>query len=307
MAIIRDIHRRILIDDPGRSVRDIILDTAIEAGEELKRRHISIDGPGDWDNPALDSIPELHALDYADLRGADLHSLDTSASAPGSKNLILSLRGADLTRADLSGSFLFYTNLADTTLDRADLRGANLAWANLRGANLEHANAQGILLQRGSDLTDAILVYADLYAARFIDVTFKDTNLCRARLAGANLEGYDLSRDNGMCGVLLDGADLSGAFLTGSDLHGQYLRNMDLSDANLRHANLSDCDLRGADLSEAWLMHADLSDCDLSDCDLTGADLTGAVLRDANLTGADLDGATLAAPMPDTPTPGIGI
>lgn len=41
------------------------------------------------------------------------------------------LRGADLTRADLSGANLNWANLRG-----ADLRGANLNWADLRGANL---------------------------------------------------------------------------------------------------------------------------------------------------------------------------
>lgn len=93
------------------------------------------------------------------------------------------LRGADLSRADLSGAIL---NLAD--LSGADLTGANLSMAGLVGV----------------DLTDAMLSRADLSGA-----TLAEAILIRAHLFGANLSG-----------ALLLMANLDGAHLTGADLSG---------------------------------------------------------------------------------------
>jgi len=92
---------------------------------------------------------------------------------------VISLTGADLTRADLYG---------------ADLTRANLTGADLYGADLT-----------GADLYGADLTRADLYGA---DLT--RANLTGADLTRAYLYGADLTRAN------LTGADLTGAYLYGA-------------------------------------------------------------------------------------------
>ena len=91
----------------------------------------------------------------------------------GCKKAILDydLRGANLSRADLSDANLRGANLRGANLSRADLSDANLRGANLRGANLSRA-----------DLSDANLSRANL----------SDANLSRADLSDANLRGADL-------------------------------------------------------------------------------------------------------------------
>ena len=70
------------------------------------------------------------------------------------------LSGADLTRADLTQAVLTAADLQE-----ADLRGANLYGANLYGAVLQQADPQGADL-RGADLTWATLRGAKLYGAK---------------------------------------------------------------------------------------------------------------------------------------------
>jgi uncharacterized protein YjbI with pentapeptide repeats len=80
---------------------------------------------------------------------------------------------------------------------------------------------------RGSDLNAADLVSADLTDAVLIDANLCDADLRRAVLRGATLRGSRLS-----------GADLSGADLTGADLEGADIRHADFSEASLRAAKL---------------------------------------------------------------------
>ncbi len=83
---------------------------------------------------------------------------------------------------------------------------------------------------RGVNLSDEILIWADLSGA----------DLSEADLSGANLNWANLSRVN------LTAADLSGA-----DLAWANLNKADLRRANLNEAEFSGANLNGADWSEA--------------------------------------------------------
>lgn len=54
------------------------------------------------------------------------------------------LKGANLTDADLRGAHLVGANLTDAKLKGANLTDANLRWANLSGADLAEANGISI-------------------------------------------------------------------------------------------------------------------------------------------------------------------
>ena len=123
------------------------------------------------------------------------------ASNPIPARGAISLRGANLSGAYLSGADLRGADLCGADLRGADLRGANLSAADLRGANL-----------RGADLSGADLRGANLRGA----------DLCGAGLSGANLSGADLS-DAGLRGTDLSGADLRGTDLRGANLSGAVL------------------------------------------------------------------------------------
>jgi uncharacterized protein YjbI with pentapeptide repeats len=104
--------------------------------------------------------------------------------------------------------------------------------------------------------------------------------------------------------VLLQGANLSGAYLHAANLEetnlqGANLREAKLERANLRKANLQNADiiwanLQGANLRAANLQNADFQSANLQDANLSaGANLQGAKLVMANLQNADLRGAQL--------------
>jgi uncharacterized protein YjbI with pentapeptide repeats len=135
-----------------------------------------------------------------------------------------SLRGADLSGANLQGAFLF----------KANLEGVHLQGATLIGANLRRANMLGVRLQ-GADLSGANLQEAFLVHVSFRDARLSEANLQGARMIQAHLEEADLLRAN------LRGAQLSSAYLQGANLQGA-----DLSGANLQGADLFKASLEGA-------------------------------------------------------------
>ena len=131
---------------------------------------------------------------------------------------------------------------------------------------------------KGSDLSGRYIPLADLRRA----------NLSEAILIGADLFLADLSETN-LAEALLDEASLSGARFIGANLSRAALLKSDLRGANLTNANLSE-----ADLVVACLMMANLSGANLSGANLSEAILTGANLSEANLSGTDLSRANLS-------------
>jgi uncharacterized protein YjbI with pentapeptide repeats len=85
-------------------------------------------------------------------------------------------------------------------------------------------------------------------------------------------------------GVVLAGADLSGANLSATNS-----RRANLSGANLSEANLSFADLRSANLSSANLSGAQLYSANLGAANLSGATVTASQLH----TTTSLEGAIL--------------
>ena len=100
----------------------------------------------------------------------------------------LSLRGVDLARMDLRGTFLAGADLRSAGLERADLagcylRGADLRDAHLRGARVAHGFLGSADLRR-ADLRDADLSRADLGEALLTGADLRGTILTCARLDG---------------------------------------------------------------------------------------------------------------------------
>lgn len=207
-------------------------------------------------------------------------------------DVVLDLRGANLSDMVLAIRDLRNANLSSATLDNTMLSGANLCRANLRGASLRGAN-----LWR-ADLSDADLSGVDLSEvvfdrtffaalrlgiANFLDddLDIPNTNFRSAILRGANLRGKNLR-----C-VTLGGADLSGADLSGTDLGGTDLSGTDLSNALLSKANLAESNLYGANLRDA-----DFRQATLIDSRLDGAILTGAKFWETQHGGWSIKGIT---------------
>ena len=101
-----------------------------------------------------------------------------------------SLKGLDLTAADLRDAVLKNADLSDAILTDANLRGARLQKAILTNADLTYANLRAASLYK-ADLTGATLVYADLRDAKVRKAIFKDTDRTSADLRGTALDNQN--------------------------------------------------------------------------------------------------------------------
>lgn len=200
-----------------------------------------------------------------DLCGADLSGADLS--------------GADLSGADFRGvSRLLGVDHIFEVVHRGPLpKGADLSRATPRAADLRNGES------RGTNLSDAILIRANLNGANLNGVDLRGANLSYANLSYAILSYADL-REANLREVDLRNADLSNADLSGTDLSG----------ANHYRANLIDASLRGANLRAASLIEADLSGANLSDANLHGTRLERTHLTRVSLSGADLREAIIS-------------
>ena len=139
------------------------------------------------------------------------------------------------------------------------MRGSKLSRAKLIGADLKEANLNGVSLIE-ADLSGANLWQANLNRTSLIEADLRGANLWRAKLVEADLRAVKLWR----------------AKLIEADLRGACLSIADLRAVNLRGARLGQADLRGANLNNASLERANL----------TGASLSGAKALSTNFDRA---------------------
>ncbi len=128
----------------------------------------------------------------------------------------INLEGANLRRANLTGSRLDKSNLSQANLTKVYLTDAHLNRANLSRSNLSdsfltraHLN-QSILVD--ANFTGAHLFKADLTEANLTGTNLTDADLTEANLTGANLTGANLTRAI-LTGAILTGVNLTGAIL----------------------------------------------------------------------------------------------
>jgi len=154
-------------------------------------------------------------LDYADLRNSDLVEVNLSE---------FSLVKINLSGTNLHKSYFCYSNMRQAILEKADLSGAYLWGTDLSKANLINA----ILI--GTDMSDVILNGAIVCNANF----FK-ANLWRVKLCDANMIGADFSFAD------LHEADLQGAKVTLKQLaQAASLEGVTLPDGTIFHGNPKD-------------------------------------------------------------------
>jgi uncharacterized protein YjbI with pentapeptide repeats len=133
--------------------------------------------------------------------------------------------GADLHRCDYSGSSAFQgqdihgANLSKSSLILAHAGGdPDVPPANFTDVNLRHVVAWG------ADLSDTILITADLRRGDFSEASFEDATLMDALMSRGNFTSASFHFAN------LNGANLIRANLTGAAMTHTYLVN-----ANLHH------------------------------------------------------------------------
>jgi uncharacterized protein YjbI with pentapeptide repeats len=141
---------------------------------------------------------------------------------------VISLIGADLTKAELITANLCQTDLRNVDLSKSNLAGADLSKSILKDADLNEAN----LLQanlNGTDLTKANLTRASLNRANLVGANLSNANLYQADLSQANLSQTNLVRASlvrakfGSSTVKIDGADLTDADLSNAEVSEEQL------------------------------------------------------------------------------------
>jgi uncharacterized protein YjbI with pentapeptide repeats len=164
----------------------------------------------------------------ADLSGSNLASANLAAARLDRATLI----GADFSKADLSGATLLrpnnFTDLsAGNQSETISFRGANLTKAHLSGrfdfvdfsrADLSYA----VFGPRDPREEELISPMTSLVGADFSKATLKRVNLARSRLDLAKFQGADLTGAS-FSGAGLGGADFSNATLDGADFTGASL------------------------------------------------------------------------------------
>jgi nucleoid DNA-binding protein len=106
-------------------------------------------------------------------------------------------------------------------------------------------------------LSHAVLVRADLYAAKLSFIDFQGADLREAVLSEADLYDANL-RDTNLADAVLDWASLDGAKLQRASLQGADLRWANLEGANMSGCNPRFANLEGANLKDARLTEANL-------------------------------------------------
>lgn len=127
------------------------------------------------------------------------------------------LKGVNLTGADLHNTHMMEANLEGAILINTNLQGANLEKANLQNTNFLNAKIEE------ANLSEANLQNSHLFAATLRGANLYNANLKEGHLYGANLEGASLAKAN------LEDADLRESILIGTDLHSANLKGADLS------------------------------------------------------------------------------
>ncbi len=266
---------------------------------------------------------ELEEVSFIGASLVDANMQEARFSGPREHYITsVTLKGADMSRADLRGASVRCTDFSGVTLVGANLRNLSFYAAKLVGADLRDADMRGAELNAsGHGVWDAHMLPdlsdANLQGAMLAGADLRKAQLRRAKLSGVDLRGANMTQANlsgsDLRETLLEGADLSGANLSGAQargvrlgplistdprkrtlLCGCLLEGADLRGADLREANLTRAHLAGADLSGAMLIHANLSRANLARAKLERTDLRNAVLASTKLDSVDLATALLA-------------
>nr|BBH86580.1 hypothetical protein KTC_13310 [Thermosporothrix sp. COM3] len=251
-----------ILQDFKNSINDLILHEGLLQANE-RARHSAL-------NITLLTLRLLDKTHHEEYKGQVVLFLYESKliykEAP-----IISLREADLSRADL----------ANAKLERADLSGANLSEANLTSALLSTADLSG------ANLTKANLNHAELLHVNLNYTKCEGTNMQYARLTDVSASYSNFSH------TTLTDADLRNAQFFSTIFTGAMVQRALLSQSVLTSTKLQGVDLEGAILTRADLSYADLTKANLKDTDLRKANLDSATLQQANLTGANIQQANL--------------
>jgi len=215
-----------------------------------------------------------------------LQNPDSNQSLKG-----VNLSAANLTNWDFSGmnlnNAIFYNaDLTNANFQNANLEGADLSFAKMNGANFEGANLKGANLSHldlsNTDLVGLNLSYASLIATDLSWSNLSKINFYKANLTGTNLVGANLEQAN-LEGVILFNADLSLANLSGVELINAKIIQSDFTLANLKGSNLANSEIINT------TMHlTDFTKANLQDTKIINSNFYGSNFKDANVNLKEL-------------------
>jgi uncharacterized protein YjbI with pentapeptide repeats len=231
------------------------------------------------------------------------------------------LSGADFTEAVAAKARFDETLLSDALFEKADLSHCQFEQATAIGTNFSQANLRECYIHKSK------LSKASLNGARLTLSTLEDCDLSEASLEAVDAQGSALlectldkarageksnftqaefSGGSGL-GLIIEGADLTGAVfnniaLQGADfsntnLLGTAFTDCDMKKAEFTKAMLTDTKLSGLNLFEAGFSKAKLLRADLSSSNLFGAEFYQASLQDTNLKGTNIKQTKIALGM----------
>jgi uncharacterized protein YjbI with pentapeptide repeats/uncharacterized RDD family membrane protein YckC len=249
------------------------------------------------------TLAKILLLHSGSFEGIDLNgtNLGYVIESPDAFTLVLEQRdlaGIEWRNAILTGARFrkseFYAPGEDQRLDTfddwiTDFRGSDLTEASFVAAQLRHVDFRNTSLLR-ANLSNSQAHHADFSganasSARFIEAVLDQARLERTSLVGADLTNAQLSQAN-LVEARLKQATLIGTQLDRADLTRADLSEADFQGASLRHGTLAEANFSQSDLQDADLSHADLTNANFQNADLQNVVLTGANLANANFAGA---------------------
>ncbi len=169
--------------------------------------------------------------------------------------------------------------LADWTFERCDLRQTDFTGSSLERSKLHSCRGASATFV-GARLSDASFVSSDLSNA-----SLRRSVLASASFHGCKLTGADLTEARAL------GVTFAETLLVYAKLAGFNFRNGRFLKVDFAQADLRKCDFRFAVFEECSLREANLVDAQFEGADLRGADLGGLKL----LNAASFRGATISS------------
>ncbi|MEV5487362.1 pentapeptide repeat-containing protein [Streptomyces bobili] len=232
------------------------------------------------EQPAIVGILSTYVRDHAKMpaaAAAERLRKNTKTRAPDDVQAALDVLGArpealeGEPAIDLRDTFLVGANLFGT-FTNADLRGADLTRANLTEGRFAYAWFDNARMNEATlthgDFMDADFLQTDMSAAWLDGAVFEEADLTQAKLVGVQ------GTYEGAVAQFTE-ADLSAADLTDANLRG-----VDLSEADLGEE--TDLELPAANVTRTVFIDADLTDVRLDGVDISASFRVEADLADAS-------------------------
>ena len=200
------------------------------------------------------------------------------------------LTSIDFTGSNLDGIKFIGTSISaglsliDCSMVGATMRNCILAYSNFTRADLRGAKLFGSYFLEGvfkdADLEKCSLVGAEFFTADFDGANFKNVKFLGSKfLSNSNLSRAKNLNENSMARCFIGGAILPPGFKQPTHVK---IKGMSIGPA----ASFPGANLRGADLSGLSLKNADFEGADLSEADFLYSDI-----ENSNFSGANLEGS----------------